>query len=284
MSEWTMKKAIFCLIGSTLLTLSVFVVGFSFWKKNRKEKLHSAAYRITSIIQTGPEKEALQTAYLAELLKLSSDQPTQLYALNLKKAEESLSKSPLIANAKIKRMPPSTLYIDYEVRKPIAWLADFHNTAIDESGHFFPVSPFLTPKLLPEIYLGISTVSGWQLDHQGFHLALGILRFLEKVSWTEGLRIQRIDVSNAFSPSLGTREVVLITEEEVSSGEIICYFPKILRLAPKDYEQQLNHFFCLRKAMIDDYKKQLSVLRTGGRFAPRIVDLRIPQLAFVEKG
>lgn len=287
-SHWTIQKALFYLIGSTILTLTCSITGFTVWKNHRKAKLESEKYRVKAIIQTGPEKEALKTAYLAELLGLSSDKPAQLYALNLKKAEERLLSSPLIANAKIKRMPPTTLYIDYEVRKPVARLADFQNMAIDAGGYLFPIAPFLTPKRLPEIYLGISSVNGWHLDHPGFQLAIEILQFLEKVPWTEGLTIERVDVSNAFASSLGTREVVLITEEELtcrSEGkEIVCYFPKILRLAPKNYEQQITHFFTLRRTMMDDYKKQLTTLKTGGKFSPRIIDLRIPHLAFVEKG
>lgn len=286
--EWTMRQALLCLVGSTCLTLAVSLTGIHFWNKHRRNLLENEKYRIRAIIQTGPEKEALKTVYLAELLGLSSDVPQQLYALNPKKAEVLLKQSPLIADAKVKRMPPSTLYIDYEVRKPLAWLADFKNTAVDADGHVFPVAPFLTPKRLPEIYLGTPTLDGWKIDGPAFSLAIEILHFLEKAPWTEGLIIQRIDVSNAFAPSLGTREVVLITEEEITlrkpQGEIVCVFPKILRLAPKDYQQQLNNFFTLRRTMMDDYKKQLASVQSGGKFAPRIIDLRIPQLAFVEKG
>lgn len=286
--EWTARQAIFCLIGSTALTLSAALTGYSLWKKHERERLLSDSYKIRAIIQTGPEKEALKTAYLAELLGLSADQPIHLYALNMKKAEALLLASPFIKEAKVKRLPPSTLYIDYEVRKPIAWLSDFKNMAIDLEGYLFPVDPFFTPKRLPEIYLGLLSEVGPQVKSPAFPLALEILQFLETAPWTEGLRIVRIDVCNAFASSLGQREVVLMTEEEISlrseQGEVVCTFPKVLRLAPKDYKQQLNHFFALRRAMMEDYRKQLSAARCGGRFAPRIIDLRIPQLAFVEKG
>jgi hypothetical protein len=285
--EWTMRQSLFCLIGSTCLTLSVSLIGYSAWKKQKNEKLRSSTYRISAIIQTGPEKEALKTAYLAELLGLSADCPTQLYAFNEKKAENRLLASPLIASAKVERLPPSTLYIDYEIRKPVARLADFSNTAIDKEGYLFPIEPFFPPKRLPEIYLGAPSNSGWQIKSPYLDLALEILQFLETAPWKEGIRIQRVDVSNAFASSLGQREVVLFTEEEMSirktEGEIVCVFPKILRLAPKDYTQQLSNFFALRRAMMEDYRKQLASIQEGGRFAPRIVDLRIPQLAFVEK-
>lgn len=287
-NQWNIQKSLLYLVGSTTLTLMISLIGWHFWKGDQDQKLHSEAYQIKAIVQTGPEKEALKTAYLAELLGLSADSFAQLYAFNLKKAEEALLQSPLIANAKVKRMPPNTLYIDYEVRRPIGWLADFKNIAIDQEGYLFPVAPFLTPKRLPEIYLGISSFQGWHYDSPSLQLALGILKILETAPWTRGLRIERVDVSNAFAPSLGTREIVLITDEEMTirkeNGEMICHFPKILRLSTKDYEKQLNNFFTLRQKMMDDYKKQLLAVKKGGRFAPRIIDLRIPQLAFVEKG
>ncbi|MGB7978274.1 MAG: FtsQ-type POTRA domain-containing protein [Chlamydiales bacterium] len=286
--EWTIRQALFCLIGSTCFTLAVSLTGYFAWKEHQKGRLESALYRILAIVQTGPEKEALKTAYLAELLGLSADAPMPLYALNLKKAEKDLLASPLIASAKVKRLPPSTLYIDYTVRKPIAWMADFKNIGVDREGYLFPIDPFLSPKKLPGIYLGLHAESGWKVEGPHFDLALGILQFLETAPWKEGLQILRIDVSNAFAPSLGQREIVLFTEEELSirkeNQEIVCVFPKILRLAPKEYTQQLNNFFALRRAMMDDYKRQIASVQQGGRFAPRIIDLRIPQLAFVEKG
>src|SRR5579872_2269935 len=168
--EWTMRQSLICLIGSTCLTLALSLSAYSVWKKHKNERLRSPAYRISAIIQTGPEKEALKTAYLAELLGLSADWPTQLYALNVKKAENLLLASPLISSAKVQRLSPSTLYIDYEVRKPVAWLADFNNTAIDAEGHLFPVDPFFPPKRLPELYLGVPANSGWQIKSPYFDL------------------------------------------------------------------------------------------------------------------
>lgn len=299
-STWTMKQALFCLIGSTSLTLALSLGAFWSYRHWKNQRMTDEKCRIVAIVQTGPDKEALKTAYLAELLHLSSDAPTQLYALDLKKATAKLLSSPLIANAQIKRIPPGTLYIDYTVRKPAALLSDYANTAVDQDGFLFPVAPFFSPKQLPEIYLGLPPFGSpedsmgrsggsWQvpLKNRYLTLALEILRFLEDSPWKEGMRIKRIDVSNAFAPSLGQREIVLIAEDELSltsesQKEIVCVFPKILRIAPKDYRVQLGNFFSLRKTMMDDYKRQLVAVKEGGRFAPRIIDLRIPQLAFID--
>ena len=294
--QWTVRQSLWFLIGSTLLTLSLSGSGYYFWKQKQRSRLLDPCNIITSILQTGPEKEALKTSYLAELLELSADQPKSLYALNLRKAKEKLLACPLIADAEVKAYFPSTVYIDYEVRKPIGWLSDYENIAIDKDGYLFPVTPYLSPKELPEIYLGLPPFGSspdrfgrsgglWQtaLSDPYFALAMKILDHLEHLP---GLRVKRIDVSNAFSESLGTREIVLFTEEDIliekGEREVVCTFPKILRLAPKEYSEQLAHFLSLKKGMMEEYKRQLASAPEVGRFSPRIVDLRIPQLAFVE--
>src|SRR3990167_1325988 len=226
---WSLRKALVVLIGSFLMTTFLgggFLLLYKNWKYKR---LCDDRYRIVSILQTGPEKEALKTVYLTELLKLSTDQPINLFAIDLKQAETSLLNSPLISSATVKRMPPGALYIDYEIRRPIAWLADYQNIGIDRDGYLFPISPFFSPKEMPEIYLGLPPFGEsadrylreggkWEepLQNKYLSLAFDILQTFEGMDWKEGLRIKRIDVSNAFAPSLGRREIVLFTEEEIS--------------------------------------------------------------------
>lgn len=299
--KWTYRQAMWFLIGSTAATLILSLSLFFVWHEWRMHQIRDARTNITAIVQTGPEKEALKTACLAELLDLSADKPISLYAFDIKEAEKKLRSCPLISEAKIERVPPSTLYVDYSVRKMAAWLADYQNTAIDKEGYIFPVQPFYSPKNLPEIYLGLPAFGApadgrgraggaWQtpVQNRHFSLAIDILRALDEAPWREGMRLKRIDVSNAFEGSAGQREIVIFTEEELiwreKEAEIVCSFPKILRLPVKDYSQQLGNFLILRRAMIEDYKRQLSQMHLTGptRFAPRIVDLRIPEVAFVQ--
>jgi len=299
MTQWTLRQALFFLIGSTLCTLLLFFSVRTLWNRSSTSRQNDPAYRITALVQTSSEKEPLKTAYLAELLGLSINNPANLYAFDIRAAEKKLLASPLIQKAKVSRRPPNALYIDYEVRRPVAILADYQNVAIDREGYLFPLAPFFSPKELPEIYLGIPSFgepedsfgrSGgrWQtpLKNRYLNLAFEVLQTLQGSSWSEGIRIKRIDVSNAYAPTLGVREIVLLTEEELlftqNGRSVRCTFPKILRLASKEYAQQLFNFFAYRKQMMEDYRKQLTSLPENGRFAPRIVDLRIPQLAFVE--
>lgn len=289
---WNYRQGLSFLIGSMLFTLGISLSGYAIWNKWRLQRLQDDHYHIVSIIQTGPEKEALKTSYLAELLDISRDRPVSLYAFDIRQAEKKIRACPLIAQAALRRLAPGTLYIDYTVRKPIAWLGDYQNIGLDREGYLFPIAPFFSPKHLPEIYLGLPPFEGnWQLSLQNNHLRLAfeILQALDSAPWQEGMRLTRIDVSNAFASSYGQREIVLLTEEELSirvgEKEVLCLFPKILRLTTKGYSQQLSNFLALRRQMLEDYKRQINVLQFASspvRFSPRIVDLRIEQLAFVQ--
>lgn len=301
MAPWSLRKALFVLLGSPLCTALLFFLGLHFYQKVYRSRVNDSAYLIRVIMQTGPEKEALKTPYLAELLDLSIDKPTSLFTLKTHEAEKKLLASPLIAKASVKKMFPHTLYIDYEVRRPIAKLLDYQNIGIDAAGFLFPLTPFFAPKELPEIYLGLPPF-GENADSFGragglfkkplsnryLDLSLQILHFLEGAMRGTGMRLKRIDVSNAYEGSLGHREIVLFTEEELLvEGEPTarrCIFPKILRLSTKEYVPQLNNFFVLQKNMMNDYRKQISLSHVpqNGTFSPRIIDLRIPRLAFIE--
>lgn len=302
MAQWTYRQAWRCLIGSTLATAALSTGGYHIWKKWTQHRLMDERNFVAAIVQTGPEREALKTTFLAAILDLSADRPVSLYAIDPAEAEKKLLACPLISDAKVRRVPPGTLYIDYTVRKPIARLADYQNTGLDREGCIFPIAPFHSPKNLPEIYLGLPPFGSpadeqgrsggeWQKPLQNKHLqlALEILHLLDGAPWKEGMRIGRIDVSNAFAMSAGLKEIVLMTEDELTfrekEGEIVCRFPKILRLPIKDYAQQLGNFLSLRRTMLEDYRRQVVERHYTGspvQFEPRIIDLRIPKTAYVQ--
>lgn len=140
------------------------------------QRTKDAAFVLRRIIQTGPQKEALKTEYLAEWLGLCSDLPcnvkhftphsvekqtsgafTQLKQglfsrarYNCRLAKQRLLKSPLISRAEVKWIKPETLYIDYTIRQPIAWLEDYDNIVFDKEGFPFPLPLFLLPRICPQ--------------------------------------------------------------------------------------------------------------------------------------
>lgn len=263
-------------------------------------KIVSEEQLIRSIVQTGPQKEALKTEYLAEILGMSIDRPPHVNALNFEQSRQQLLSSPLISQAHVKIIKPNILYIDYTVRQPFAFLADFENVVIDKEGYPFPFSPFFSPKNLPYIYLGLSPygapsedlekpIMQWNRSLKGeyLNLALEILSFVTDPKVEDNFNVESIDVSNAFSNSCGTREIILITQDVIFFGnerkEDKQVFSRILRLSPKNFAQELGNYLKLRIALIEEDRKRASIAKAVQKRSEKIIDLRIPNLAFIEE-
>lgn len=221
---------------------------------HQKQHTKETTY-VCRIVQTGPQFEALKTAYLAELLQISADRPLTASRFNAQIAKSRLLASPVIEEAKVKLHELETIYIDYTVRQPVAWLYDFENSAIDANGYPFPIYPFFTPKKLPEIYVGISKMAfGKPLKDRRVELALFLLQLAESK-----VDVMRLDVSKAFEKSLGQKEVVMMVSERG--------FTKTLRLTPKNFAEELANYLELKEKLPPK---------------PQVIDLRISKLAFVQ--
>lgn len=250
MKKYSYVQALSWIIGSMLIIPGAVTKGMRmFWTSPQKIDY------LCRVVQTGPQKEALKTPYLAEMIALSADRPVLAKHFDPQIAQQRLKLSPVIKKARVKVIKPDTVYIDYTVRQPCAWLYDFENIALDEEGVPFPIIPFFTPKKLPEIILGIQTFA-WNkpLKDEKADLALELLKLMA----SQSLNVLRIDVTASSKPSLGQREVVVLVEE---SG-----FSKFLRLTPKNFTQELGNYLELRKTLPPE---------------TQIIDLRIPQLAFI---
>ena len=247
MKRLPLVHALAWIVGSLL-----FIPGsiYTLWKPQ-----HKIDY-LCRVVQTGPQKEALKTSYLAEIIHLSADKPMIAQRFDPLLAKRNLRSSPVIKNALVKVIKPDTVFIDYTVRQPIAWLYDFDNVALDDEGVPFPIIPFFSPKKLPEVVLGLKNLN-WSLPLKGEKVDLALT--LLKMMLEKSLSVLRLDVTAAFAPSLGLREVVVVIEENGS--------PKFLRLSPKNFAQELGNYLELRKTLPPE---------------PQVIDLRIPQLAFIE--
>lgn len=243
------------LLFATIVFASLCLASGTYFYRLYQEKnaCRVAGVPIQIIAQTGPEKEALKTAYLAELLGLSGDEESQ--GIREKVAEEKLLKSPVIQEASVKRIAPGILSIDYSLRKPYVFLADYENLALDREGHPFPFSPFYTPKNMPQLHLG-QRVTQWSVPVENRALAFEILKHLE--SRMDFFQVESLDVTQAKHPSLGCREVILVLRAEEGKH--------YLRLTPLGYQEELERYLLLQPVDGD-----------------HIVDLRLPKLAFIKE-
>lgn len=258
-----LSKALFFLFVTTLIVSGSGYFGIQSVLRKKKP---ASRMPLTTIIQTGPAREALKTTYLAELLDLSSDHPTACSAFDRKRAREKLLRSPVIKTADVKIYPPQTVYVAYTVRQPLACLTDVENGVLDSEGILFPLSPFFAPKTLPQIYLGLTTKVHWNqsFDSPSLRTAFDLLKILSGAPYRDLFRLECIDVSKALTKSYGTREIVLSIQEP--------FGPIFLRLTPRNSLKELGNYLELRK--------ELAAKPPSGK--PLVVDLRIPNLAFMQ--
>jgi hypothetical protein len=259
---------------STLLISGTAALTLLYLEQLELQRSRDPDYQVRVLLQTSSRREPLPSLYLEELLGLSQDQPLGLYQMDLKEAQRRLLASPLIAAARLKRLPPDTLWVDYDVREPVAYLADFSEVALDAQGVAIPVRPFTTPKQLPEIYVGGIEASGvtWGQPVDSIHIepALQILRQLTEKQPISTL-IRRIDLADNWGSN---GQILVLVEDEVTSrAGTPCRAQQWLRLSSTCLEQGWNNYRALRPRLLEQFQAEPST-------APILVDLRLPTIAY----
>ncbi len=253
---YSRKKAILTIAISTLLVSGSVATFLLFFRLQEVFHQKNEAYNIQKIVQTGVQYEALKTLFLAEILELSSDHPTNIFDFDVQEGANKLLSTHVIEKVDIKKVKPATLYIDYEVRSPLAHLGELSNTLVDREGVLFPEHPFYSPKKIPTLYLGGKELRwGEKIDSTKLSLANAILETLN------GLHVTLVDLSLADAKTLGTREIVVMVQHKKALHT--------LRLPTERWAEALHHYTLLVK----------SVLSTSPQST--IIDLRLVDMAFL---
>lgn len=249
--KFSLFQAFALILGSVVIVLTASFLLLNTWTKKKEAAFHSNDYVIEKITQRGPVKEAIKSVYLTEMLELSQDNPQNLYTFDLNTAEQKLLSSGVIQKATLKKKFPKELEIDYEIRRPLAYLADYQNTLVDEQGVIFPQAPYFTPKILPKIYLGIEIEPfryGKIVDKK-MESALEVFNFLSQTQLGNRVNLAAIDVSHFTHESLGQREIVVTLYETIELEEYVRY----LRLSTTNYKQELLHFLDLNAMSMPEH-------------------------------
>ena len=299
--ELSLVQALAWIVASLFIVTGGTFATVQHLRQSKKKVIYEPM--ISSLVQTGPQKQALTTDYLVELLGLSADRPCRVKSFKVKEAEEALLQSPLISQAKVRLLKPGTVYVDYTVRQPIAWLEDYENVAIDKNGYPFPLTPFFSPKNLPAFYLGLPPFGAtstepdkpevqWRKPLQGklIELSFAILDYVSDPAICDQFSIKRIDVSNALAPSYGSREIVVITEDtftqHIKGKDVEFHQSRLLRLNVKNLAQELGNYLSLRRNLLEEEQKKLAALsftETVVHLPEKVLDFRIDLLAFIRE-
>lgn len=250
------RTALLWIWGSTIVFSGGVVLTLSLKKKWDSDIRNHPKFLIQSIVQKCASVESLSTDYLAECLGLSVDHPYTVFEHSTKRLTSMLESSPLIKSAEVTKMLPSTLHIEYSLRQPVAILQDYQNTVIDDEGVLFPLQPFRTPKLLPEVTLGEQT-------NKKMALALKLIADLKEVPFPNGpiKGVASIDVSRAHDLRLGHREIIIVFNS--LSDKLV-----FLRLPADEWRTPLNRFFLIPEDLLTQ----------------KVVDMRLPNTAYISRG
>jgi hypothetical protein len=216
-------------------------------------------YRVVACIGRSRTAEVAQPIYLEELMGLSSDAPISLYAFDTKKAAKKILACPTFRRAKVSRLKPGIVVVDYELRRPVAEIADFENCAIDKSRTLFPLAPFISPKKLPKLYLGA-------VEEERIEKAFEIMQLIQTKLPTD-FRLEMIDVSALFM-NAAVPEIVV----EISGRRAF-----LVRFSPKELSENLDHFVTLLPTF--ETVTHETITHPASR---EIIDFRIPHLALLK--
>jgi hypothetical protein len=261
----------------TLLVSGSAWLGIEWWKGHYQLRMSDERYNILAIVQSCDSKEPLQTDFLAELLQLSVDRPTNLYRFNTQAATQRLLACSIIKSAEVKKIVPSMLYIKYALRRPIAYMPEYGHAAIDEEGCLIPIQPFYTPKNLPEFILGHAEDLEWgsRVSQVKLSLAEQIIMAFSAINLGPNCRLKRVDVARAYSPRCGSRGIVLFFDEQLKEGtQVQKRLLSLVRFSLESWQEQLANYGKLHRQLWQEGQGALQTYQ---------VDMRIAQLAIIGK-
>ena len=191
---------------------------------------------IQQIISHPCSEYRLPHSLLTQLLNITPQ--TSLMTIDLKRCKERLQDALVFEDIRLSKAPPSTLYISYRLRRPVAQLAAIDNIGVDQNGTLFPLYPFYTPLALPSLFLPLSpqpTVSELQQEtdcRKEMAIGLNLLSLLTPLCKKNGLSLTALDLSRSTHSSFFRREIIATLSPKNEKDKLI-----YLRLNTKQPEQ-----------------------------------------------
>ncbi len=254
--EVSLRRAKFFILGS--LGLSTLLFFLLLLGRMALDRFFGAArFDIKCLLQEPLSREEISSRFFEELLDLSCDRPQNLYAFDAGWAEERILESSVIARAHVKKLSPDTLHIQYEMREPIAALADYENCYLDREGVIFAAFPYYRAKKLPLVRFGDVGPAplGSRVNEEKREFLALLFSSIAKE------KIGEVDLTHFFEKSLGRKEVVIRFSND-----------RLVRFWPEKMAKVLHHYELLEKHYPFEAKK------------PYIIDLRLAEVAYVKEG
>lgn len=207
--------------------LFLFILAF-FLYKNRIEptcQLQQIASHANSIFSVSED-------VLQYLLKLTDDEKNDLKHIDVHLLEKRLLETPGFSFARVRKLMPRTLIVEYTLRDPLFCLYENPFLAVDEEGVVFPISP-----CFPSLSLPILQVPSKQKSQ--YLLASCIKKQFED----SGFFVKEID--------LGSIEEALLFRKEIQVAAISGGKEFLVRLPVERTDRACKRLSLIRKTFPD---------------------------------
>lgn len=240
------------------------------WKKIQQDRRENdERFTLRKIAARSLTVDKVPLSLLSSLLEIKEGMP--LFAIHPEDCLSRLKACPAFSRARVWRLLPGTLGIEYTLRTPQAALGGVRNVVFDSTGELFFLLPFFAPKKLPLVVLDIPQVATLEelqkatTPSEEMKLALRMIPALSSFAARHKLFLERIDLSKRNHPNIFRREIVITFSSQLSRKAAYLY----LRCHPRSLSlkklQKVFAYIC------------------GSEFHPGVVDMRFPACVLVKK-
>ncbi len=200
--------------------------GAWYWHHRQQEvRKNDQRFLLKRIAARSITQDRLPIGVLTELLKLDRESQISLFALQPQEASKTLLSCPAVEKAKVWRLLPGTLGIEYALRTPVATIAGLKNVGIDATATAFFLFPYFAPKRLPAIVIPIGNLSSLQdvqrrvrrIKETG--IAIKLLEYITPTAHQHHLAVDLVDVTCFHQQSFFRREVIVAFTSLLSKEE-----------------------------------------------------------------
>ncbi len=210
-------------LGRVLATIGIvssclwgaLFAGWYWHQRQHERRLQDERFLLRRIAARSTTQDRLPLGVLTEMLNLDRDTKASIFELHPKEVRTKLLSCNACTRAKVWRLLPETLGIEYTLRTPVATIAGLKNVGVDALGVPFFLFPYYAPKKLPalvvplERYSSLSDLSRRLRGIKETAIALRLLELIIPMADHHNLAVDVLDISRLRQQNVFRREVII---------------------------------------------------------------------------
>jgi hypothetical protein len=219
----SLLSALFKIIGVSCCLWGAFFAAWWWHYHQQEARKGDSLFLVKRVAARPTTQDRLPVGVLSEILNLTCNSSVSLFTLEPSEAQKQLLRCPAFAKAKVWRLLPGTLGVEYALRTPVATLGGLKNVGIDGTATVFFLFPYYAPKRLPVIVLPIDDLKTLREVQRRVRriketgIALKLLEKITPMAASHHLTVDRVDLTPFHQQNIFRREVVLAFTSPLSN-------------------------------------------------------------------